>query len=224
MPFDSIRPPPEDILYDLTDYCNQNNYELLISSDSNSHHLMWGSTDCNARGENLLNFIINKNLVICNKGNSPTFETKVRREVLDIILASQGLADVVVGWHVSKHETFSDHKYIKFKICEKVILNNSNFRNPRKTCWDKYRQNLHDSILTFQGIYSINVKAEKLEKCIIDAFNDSCKPSRGKTGEKPPWWNPRLEEMKAEVFKLKRTLRRKKSETNQTKYDKAKKD
>ena len=223
MPFDSINPPPEDVLYDLTDYCNQNNYELLISSDANSHHVSWGSTDCNARGENLLNFIINKNLVICNKGNTPTFETINRREVLDITLASQGLADVIAGWHVSKRETFSDHKYIKFKICEKVTLINSNFRNPRKTCWEKYRKNLHDSNLNFLNTDSINDKAEKLEECITNAFNDSCKPSKGKTGEKPPWWTPKLEEMKTEVFKLKRRMKRHKHDITKADYDRAKK-
>ena len=222
MPFDSIKPPPEDALYDLTEYCKQKNYELLISCDSNSHHVTWGSTNCNARGENLLDFIINKNLVICNKGNAPTFETISRREVLDITLASQGLADVIVDWHVSKHETFSDHKYIRFKICEKVTLNNSDFRNPRKTCWERYRKNLSESNLTFQGIDSINLKAEKLEECITNAFNDSCKLSKGKTGEKSPWWTPKLEDMRREVFRLKRRKDRRTNDTTKADYDLAK--
>lgn len=46
---------------------------LLIGCDSNASHTLWGSSESNERGEYLFDFIINTNLLVCNRGNSPTF-------------------------------------------------------------------------------------------------------------------------------------------------------
>lgn len=63
MPFDSEQPPPGNEVEALVLYSKVNNLELIIGSDSNSHNLIWGSTNTNSRGDSLLDFILASNLV-----------------------------------------------------------------------------------------------------------------------------------------------------------------
>ena len=204
MPFDSIDPPPSILLKNLVDFCKLKKYEFLISCDANSHHTSWGSSNDNIRGESLLGYCLSKELFILNKGCRPTFQNAIRKEVLDLTISSHRLSEVIVDWEVSMVESFSDHNYITFRVCEEVVLNNKDFRNVCKTNWDQYNAELRKIGVNFQGNDSLDIKAQKLEHCIITAFEKSCKLSKGKTGKSPLYWNQNLEKLKKEVFKLKR--------------------
>ena len=81
MPYDSTDPPPPHITMQLISFCENQKWELIIGADANSHHIAWGSTDNNARGENLLDFIMTTNLQISNIGNTLTFTNAIREEV-----------------------------------------------------------------------------------------------------------------------------------------------
>jgi hypothetical protein len=48
-PYDSEDPPPSKELEDLVRYCENENLHL-VACDSNAHHSVWGSTNCNRRG------------------------------------------------------------------------------------------------------------------------------------------------------------------------------
>jgi len=51
MPYDSKdRPPPKEVK-ELVIHARRGGLELLLGCDANSHHLGWGSTDINPRGE-----------------------------------------------------------------------------------------------------------------------------------------------------------------------------
>ena len=73
MPFLSTEPPLPLLMRELITECNKEGWSLIIGSDVNSHNTAWGSTDCNARGEHLLEYILSTDLQICNRGNVPTF-------------------------------------------------------------------------------------------------------------------------------------------------------
>lgn len=57
-PSDSVLNPPTQEFINVVDYCKNNNFSLLTSIDANAHHLAWGSTNSNPRGENLFEFIL----------------------------------------------------------------------------------------------------------------------------------------------------------------------
>jgi len=59
-----------------------------VGCDSNAHQSVWGSTNCNSRGEALVEFLNSSNLEILNWGNEPTFCSGDRLEVTDITLGS----------------------------------------------------------------------------------------------------------------------------------------
>jgi len=88
MPYDSEEPPPSRKLEELVRYCEKENIQLLVGCDSNAHHMAWGSTNCNGRGEALMEFLNSTTLEIFNRGSEPTFCTSVRREVIDVTLGS----------------------------------------------------------------------------------------------------------------------------------------
>jgi hypothetical protein len=116
------------------DYCRREGLRQILGCDANAHHLVWGSSDCNVRGELLLEHIMNYNLYILNRGNEPTFVTAIRSEVLDITLCSGSCFDMIEDWRVSDEETLSDHRLIKFTIAcpdrADVVR-----RKTRKTKW-----------------------------------------------------------------------------------------
>jgi hypothetical protein len=82
-------------------YCEKENIYLVVGCDSNAHHSAWGSTNCNSRGETLVEFLNTTTLEILNRGNEPTFCSGGRLEVIDITLGSLRLLDSVICWEVS---------------------------------------------------------------------------------------------------------------------------
>jgi len=69
-------------------YCEDENLYLIVGCNSNAHHTAWGSTNCNGRGEALIEFLNSSNLEILNRGNKPTFYSGSRQEVINITLGS----------------------------------------------------------------------------------------------------------------------------------------
>ncbi|XP_020298660.1 uncharacterized protein LOC109862902 [Pseudomyrmex gracilis] len=73
MPYDSTDPSPHEEVKNLVAYAEARGLELLLGYDANSHHVGWGSTDTNLRGESLHDYLMGTGLTIFNRGNKPTF-------------------------------------------------------------------------------------------------------------------------------------------------------
>ncbi|OXA41948.1 Retrovirus-related Pol polyprotein from type-1 retrotransposable element R1 [Folsomia candida] len=101
----------------LVAYCESKRLPILIGC-ANAHHTLWGSTNCNERGLELLDYLGCTNLQVLNKGHEPTFVTKSRSEVLDLTLISADLAYTCTDWWVDREDSSSDHRYIRarFKV------------------------------------------------------------------------------------------------------------
>jgi len=74
-------------------YCEEENLYLVTGCDSNSHHTVWGSTNCTERGVNLLEIQNSSNLEILSQGNDSTYCSARRLELNDIILGFFGLLE-----------------------------------------------------------------------------------------------------------------------------------
>jgi len=97
LPYDSEDPPPSRELEELVLYCEKENLHLVVGCDSNAHHVAWGSTNCNDRGEALMEFLNSSNLEIFNRGTESTFCSGTRQVVIDT-LGSFGLLESITGW------------------------------------------------------------------------------------------------------------------------------
>ena len=102
-------PAPPNLLKDLLVFTKNEQIPTIVGTDANAHHTVWGSSDINPRGEDLLANSVRAGLNFCNVGNEQTFRNKMREEVLDLTLVNQCAWYRVVGWHVSNMPSFSDH-------------------------------------------------------------------------------------------------------------------
>jgi len=109
LPYDSEDPPPSRELEELVRYCESEDLYLIVGCDSNAHHIAWGSTNCNSRGESLLEFLSSSNLEILSWATESTFCNVARQEVIDITLGSYGLIESIAGWEVSREPSLLDH-------------------------------------------------------------------------------------------------------------------
>jgi hypothetical protein len=78
-------------------YCESENLYLVIGCRSNAHHILWGSTNFNHRGEALVGFLNYSNLEIINQDNKPNVCSGGRLEVVDITLGSFGLLESITS-------------------------------------------------------------------------------------------------------------------------------
>lgn len=213
LPFDSPNPPPGQSFEKLVDFCSSNALELLIGTDSNSHHTVWGSSDTNKRGEELLQFLAASDLLILNRGRKPTYVNAIREEILDISLATRDISERVRGWRVTDEDTFSDHKLIRFSL-EGYAPQRNPYRNPRKTNWSLYREVLHDSLIgldnpsRYDSAESLDEANLKLTAAMATAYETACPLVKPKPLYKKPLWSDELERKKVQARKAWNAARR----------------
>lgn len=202
LPYDDPEQPPSRELEQLVRDCRKNGLQLIIGCDANAHHLTWGSTNTNARGESVLQFIMQHNLDILNVGNKPTFVTSRRKEVIDITVATTNVARTVKNWHVSDEVSFSDHRHICFEMTGNELIKET-YRNPRKTNWEAYQADIEYSLGRINGkirhTLDLDMAAEQFQEIVTSAFEDNCPEIVRNSNRKVPWWNHNLANQRTEV-------------------------
>lgn len=196
--------PPEEVKRVLA-AAKTRRASLVLCCDANARHTIWGSSEINARGESLFDFIMSTNLLICNRGNKPTFNfpsserCRGWEEVLDITLMSENSPFNIENWRVSDECSFSDHRLILFNIST-TVTNPKVFRNPRNANWDKFARIVGSELRTHRlGDIMTNSEldnaARLLERTMVGAYKKSCPVSRKKKA-RPPWWSGELDELR----------------------------
>ncbi|KAI5739584.1 hypothetical protein M8J77_020980 [Diaphorina citri] len=196
LPFEETNPISTE-LQSLIDHVERERVQHVLGMDANAHHYAWGSSNINNRGECLLNFICNYNLVILNVGKKPTFVTRNRSEVLDITVASQGMMRIIHNWNVPDEMiSSSDHRYIFFSIKNDPGPPTS-YRNPRKTDWGLYRRLLKSELegmnVGIKDSRDLDETALRLQGAILKTLDNSCPVVRRSTTKQPVWWNKKLD-------------------------------
>jgi hypothetical protein len=139
LPYDAEDPPTGEVR-DLIQYCDEEHLHLIMECDAKAHYMTWGSTNCNGRGEALVEFLGTSSLEILNQGIEPTFCNNCRSEVIDITLGSIGLLENIEGWGISHEPSLSDHMHIRFALRGSLPVHRA--RNPRSTDCDSFREEL----------------------------------------------------------------------------------
>ena len=195
-------PTPLPELIQLVEYCSRKKLPLLLSCDANAHHTEWGSTDINSRGEFFLEFIVKNNLEIMNIGNTPTFVTTARKEVLDVTIASSALANYINRWQVSAEPSLSDHRIITFEL-ENVKNKAGNYRNPKRTNWINYNTTLTAKLsyvsTAAKNPRELEIAVKTMNEAIIEAYEESCPRKTHHGVITTPWWNKTLTKLRKQV-------------------------
>ena len=107
--YDSEDLPPSREMEELIQYCENENLHLIVGCDSDAHHTAWGSTNCNGRGEYLIEFLFGPG--DSQSGKRATFCNVSRQEVIVITLGSYGLLESIIHWEVSQEPSLLDHRH-----------------------------------------------------------------------------------------------------------------
>lgn len=205
LPYDSPTPPPSTELEELVQFCSNERLPLIIGCDANAHHTCWGSTGVNPRGSSLLQYLYTTDLEIINRGNSPTFVTQRRQEVIDITLGSRSVIPLIKNWQVSTEPSLSDHCHIRFNLDLALPVEESWYRNPRDTDWDAYRRTLLSKLTRVtqpRNIEEIETSNKLLLGAITASYESSCPLKRRKERRNVPWWNKELQNLRRETRRL----------------------
>ena len=164
-------------------YCNNENLYLVVGCDSNAHHTAWGRTNCNGRGEALIQFLNSSNLEILNRGNEPTFCSGNRQELIDITMRSYGLLERIIGWEVSLEPSLSNHRHILFTRQGTVPV--PLIRNPMGNNWSSFREDPRDRLETgpemnMKDEAGLGLAVHRIQQALISAYEDNCplRPTR----------------------------------------------
>ena len=214
-------PPPETS--PLAKYAVDNGIPLIVGSDTNSHHTLWGNRLCNERGEELLEFLSSLGLSWANKGTTPTFlNSRGHNSVIDLTIANDTGMDLISNWHVSSLYSNSDHRYIMFDITAGPKKEPKVLRLTKNTDWRKFNEILSNSPILNQNSPNTNYTAaeidervEAINSTLKAAFEAACPPTYiSSSVRKPPW-------LTSEVEEAQRSLKRKLMLARNTKKDKA---
>lgn len=195
-------------LISLVSHCNNKRKELIIGCDSNAHNEVWGSKRTNVRGEMLMDFILENGLQLMNIGCEPTFmpdplNPNHRSSIIDLTLATRGIAELIHDWKVLNIDSHSDHRWIDFKLASENIAPELK-RNKRSTNWDKFLTELN-GLENLKNL-DIDMSTDELDKAastlnsiLIRAFNKACKKRIKVKFRKQPWFNGELQALRKKV-------------------------
>jgi hypothetical protein len=199
-PYDSDIPPPSKGLREVVDYCSRNKLQLIIRCDANAHHIIWGSTDINPRGECLMEYLVSSNLGILNKGNKPTFLISNRKEVIDFTLGTDKIGDLMTNWHVSDEISLSDHRYIEFQVGD-LEVTRLTYRNPKRINRESYQEDLKVNLgvvpRVIHSVRDVELAVDLLQQAILSSYHQNCPARVALSPRTDPWWNKELSHLKA---------------------------
>ena len=131
-------------------------------------------------------------VVVCNRNHESTFVVANRTDVLDITLASIGMAEAITTWRMDAVPSVSDHRTIRFTLMEVTVVSEVR-RNIRRTDLGIFEQQCRTNINARQGHNRTNTEldqtAERITISVIDAWKQAC-PERAVSrapGTKG-WW------------------------------------
>ena len=192
---------PTDDFKKVVSYCENKAIPLIVGSDANAHHIIWGSSDINIRGSELMEYLSSTNLHLINVGNRPTFARFGREEVLDITLCSSRISQEVVDWQVldEVEPSLSDHKYIFFDHSN-VSFNVITYRNPKSTNWDLFMESLATKFYRYhpeiQSPNDLEQVVETFCSLTVAAYEEACPLRNVRAARGTPWWNAELARLK----------------------------
>ncbi|OXA46641.1 Retrovirus-related Pol polyprotein from type-1 retrotransposable element R1 [Folsomia candida] len=205
--------PPEE-MRQLVSYCETNGLPLVIGSDTNAHHTMWGSTNINSRGAQLLDYIAQVDLHPINRGHRATFVVSNKKEVLDVTFVSSHLLDRIKAWWVDDNESCSDHRYIRTSLSlgppDPII-----YRDRKRTRWDLYKSVLKGlteldpaRACPMSSTEEIEASASRVSDFIHKSYDVACPEKVLKSRRKRvPWWSRELTSLRKEARRLYRVAR-----------------
>jgi len=123
---------------------------LLVAMDSNARSKTWHDVLTNKRGRLLEEFLVSNRLHIINEDSElTTFESNRGSSNVDLTLVDSTIVTLINKWQCNEHRSFSDHRYITFRIEKcKAITNDYNYHGVKYiTCEEGFKR-FEDNFIT----------------------------------------------------------------------------
>lgn len=200
----------EQFLTRLENSVRGRNTEILIAGDFNAWHTTWGSRYNNLRGESLVDMITSLGLVICNTGSSPTFQRGNTESVIDLTLATPGLAARIKNWEVADATTLSDHNYIKFTIQTPPQDTHGSHPSAKRMKLD-YRK-LEEALGAGELVSVATLDADSCVATLTTKILEVCGTETDTPNKRKSvyWWTPALNILRKTANHTRRVVQRKK--------------
>lgn len=193
---------------------------IIITTDSNSRHTLWGDKISNNRGNDLLEFILQNKLNIINIENPNITFTKqvieqnsnsfsIRTSAIDLTLTNHLNNYQVKDWSIEDDVIDTDHKLIKFKIKfrerEKIIFDDKIIIDYEKSDLNKFNQifNYNKPKLNSDLNYIIDKFDDAVSKAISSLKTKNLKEI---SNNSIPWYNEKLFIIQNNIMRIKRKL------------------
>lgn len=106
----------EDTLLGLQNLKRSKRKGVLICGDFNAKAPAWNPGRANARGNCLADWMAGEDLLVMNDGFTPTWRREDSKSVLDLTIATDGVARRIRDWLVIDEFVLSDHSAIYFRV------------------------------------------------------------------------------------------------------------
>ena len=199
-------PPTETLNYDdLDQLLNELPEPLLLCTDANSRHFLWGADRCDTRGLVWERVIEGYGLCVLNDGSPTRMDDCTGLDsIIDITLSSSSIKPCLT-WMTDRDLHDSDHFpiYISMETGYQPPEDNDRFHgwNLNKAKWDGFRQDCELKFLEESGLDNCRIMTE----VIVKAANDNIPHKTGRGKYICPWWT---DECKNAIAVRKRALNR----------------
>ena len=222
MPIDMELPFKE--LDTIIRYSENTGIPLLLASDTNAHHPLWGCQEYNQRGSKLSEYLATTELEIVNRGCEYTFCSGNKRSIIDITVTTRSLLPFLHDWHVENQDTMSDHRQISFYIWHDKPVS-KRIRNRRNTNWTIYETELEGKVGMWFGRIDnpkdIETELTKVSSAIIQSFEKACPERKIGKRNRVPWWNHELKTLRKKANKAFHTAYRTREQKDWDKHKEA---
>lgn len=213
-----IKMPINEKLNNLIKHCKRKNLKLIIGCDSNAHNTIWGNKNNNARGNNLLNYLMTEDLHLHNTGDEFTYSQNDAKTIIDLTITNHGARNLIDNWKVVTEEIFSDHRAISYDL--KILQTKDNkIRIKKRTDWMRFKiiitNNISKTDVNIENSGDLDDMAMNIEELLISTYKKCCKEREIKR-TKTVWFTDKLSSMRKELRKVYHRLHYKKSHTKPT--------
>lgn len=194
----------ESKLQNLEDVIQNMNGEIIIAGDFNAKAPEWGMDIGDSRGRRIINMIARLDLIILNKGKTPTFRRAGNKGTIpDISLSTGNIGKQIKQWTVIEDFTASDHQYINFEVCS------SNKMKEKKEA--KHLRTVKFSL----GMYAVHKEIERNSNAetvvnsgmkLLSSACDMSMPRMKPRGTKRSmyWWTNEISNLRKKCLRLRR--------------------
>jgi len=178
--------------------------DILLAGDFNAKHSEWGCPNNDRRGEALADLINTAGLVVCNKGNSCTFN---KGTIIDLTFATPRIAQKTKDWMVLDEVTLSDHYYLSYEV-DTGTQRQINIKTPKIDIRRLGTALTPETLQLISNCADADRKALALTQAVLTCREPE--RSGNKTRRSVHWWSPEVSALRRNANHLRRVYQRKK--------------